>query len=206
MASLFGSDLFFGEMFEFFLVFVLVFTVIFGIMQKTGFLSDRRDVNSVAAFVIAMVAALSGAVQFLAKVVPYYLLVFLVLFALMFLGKFIGYDMEKVFRSRYFVYTTIFVLAAIIIGIAWQDYAAGVAAQFNQTNVTNLTGVNLTGEPLTDFIATYNYECVTRAAFIGPVTAQNFWCIVLHPRVISALIVLAIAMVVSWYFVRSSRS
>ena len=199
----FGSEMFFGEMFSFFLTFLLFFTVIFGILLKTKFLSDRPDLNALVAFAIAMITGLTGVVSFIAKTVPYFMLLFLVVFVLVFLGKFIGYDMDKLMHTKYTAAILALAVIAIFAGVGWQDYSATLAAQLNVTNVTNATGLNLTGNPVTDAIATYNFQCALKGELLLPY--PNALCIILHPRVFGAYIVLAIMIVVSMIFVSSKK-
>lgn len=192
MAVAFGSMEFFGEMFQFFLTFLLIFTVGYGILWKAKFLSDRSDVNAVVAFAIALTTAMSGVVPFLITLIPYYMIMFLVIFMIFMFGKFLNVKMEEVMMSKYVAIPIVLVFVIITAVIGWQQYSTVVMAQINQTNQTNITQVNLTGNIITDTINNYNYQCVQTGAYAQPIVGPNFLCIVLHPRVLSMIIILVV--------------
>jgi len=193
MAADFASMPFFLEMGEFFLTFLLIFTTVYGLLWKTNFISDRRDVNAVTAFAMALTVALSGVVPYIIRLIPFYMLMFLVIFAIYFLGKFVGVKMEEVIKSRYVALTIVVVFAVVTAVIGWQLYSENINAElakFNQTNMTNESGVNLTGNVFTDTVNSYNYQCVQRGNYLQSVSGPNFMCLIMHPRVLGMIIVL----------------
>lgn len=197
MVADFASLPFFMDMGGFFLTFVLIFAAIYGILWKSNFLSERKDVNAAVAFAIALITALTGVVTYLVVLIPFYIVMFIIIFAIFFLGKFIApgepgkeSQIEKAMKSKYVIAAIVGVFLTITIVVAYQQYAQTVNEQLAQMAMyNNTTGVNLTGDIFRDTVNKYDYQCVQRNALYY----DDFLCIVLNPRVLGTLIVLVVS-------------
>jgi hypothetical protein len=204
MVAALGSFWFFGEMMQFFLTFLLAFAVTLGLLWKTQFVSERVDVNAAIAFAIAMMFALSGAVPFIVKLLPYVAVMILVLVLVLMLGKFMGTDIESILKSKYVSIGILLFFVAVIAILGIQEYSKALFST-NATNVTNVTAPNSTGNPFVDVKNFYDYRCVAQNAFAAPMSGSVLVCIMLHPRVLGALIILAITAAVAWFVIAEKR-
>ena len=73
MPTVFETIGVFGDIFEFFLPFLLVFSVLFALLQKSEFLSKEMNINAVISFTVALLVSLSGVAAFITKVTPLFI-------------------------------------------------------------------------------------------------------------------------------------
>ncbi|MBU2640106.1 MAG: hypothetical protein KKG75_05390 [Nanoarchaeota archaeon] len=98
---------------------LLVFTILFGILQKTKFVSESANINVWIAIAIGILFALTpGAMQIVSIVAPWFMVMLLVIFSLVLLFLFMGVKLEtieSVARNEAAVRWTIFILGIIIL-------------------------------------------------------------------------------------------
>lgn len=103
--------------FEFFLVPLLVFTIMLGILQRYKVFTDKTDLNGFAALVIALfVALVPDASTFIFRVTPFFVAFLTVVFSMMMLFMFLGATMEDIreFMRKPFSIILIFVFAMVV--------------------------------------------------------------------------------------------
>lgn len=94
MATLLESVGLFSDISEFLLPFLLVFAVVYGILMKTKFLSERADVNAMVSLAIGMIIVLSGAGKFLTTITPLFAVFFILIFMLFLIFLFFGIEKD----------------------------------------------------------------------------------------------------------------
>ena len=101
--------------FDFILPFVLFFSIFFGILDKSKIFGDRKDINSLIAFVIAFItAAASWAVKLVSSFLPYVGIIAIILLGALLLAGMVTPNLEEALRSKYVKWGAgIFIVIAI---------------------------------------------------------------------------------------------
>lgn len=187
MATLLESLSFFDDIMYFFLPFLLVFAILFAVLTKSKYLSESANVNAAIAFAIAFLVALSGAGKFIATIAPMFTVLFIILFLLFLIFLFFGMDVKKVMEHR----TSISILI-IIIGIIFVFYAIGTlyGSSFYGSSSTGAAATNATKPPI-------GYETCDFTTSMG---GNAFACLLGHPRVLGAIVLLGV-MIVATFFI-----
>lgn len=162
--------------------FLLVFCIVFAILESKKILGDHRGINSLVAFCVASLFVLSGfAIRIVSLAAPYFVVLFIfVLFVVMSVTIF-GFDLDRIMKTvaspdynyiLYFVVIFGLVIILIVLGQSFgQSLLSGPAdAQAPAVNLSYTGNVS----------STNNYE-------------QNLWNTVFHPKVLGLIFVLIIA-------------
>ena len=190
MTTLLESVGFFSDIFDFFLPFLLVFAVLYAILLKSKFLTESPSINAVISFAIALIVALSGAGKFLMALAPFMATLFMILFFMILMFLFFGVKLESVFQSKGVVVIVIFICLIFVfyvLGSMWGGklYAAGQSTQTLDENET------ITATP------TVTNTCDFRAIGQGQAVA----CIISHPKVLGAIVLLGLLAVATFFVV-----
>jgi len=100
--------------------FLLVFAIVYGLLSKTKSLSDRSDINAIAAMVIAFISATNEPFSlFIVALIPWFVILIVIFFVgMLFFSLFGVQDFSKVVRRSWFLYPMI-ILALIIIFVVF---------------------------------------------------------------------------------------
>jgi hypothetical protein len=116
MVSLLDSGI--GEFLIPVFIFILVYAIIYAILQKVKILGDSLNINAMAAFVLAALFAMApGAMEFIAVIAPWFVVMVLVAFSIILIFMFGGVkegNIETIFKDST-VYWTILIFSIIII-------------------------------------------------------------------------------------------
>lgn len=211
---------FFAELFNFLLSFLLVFALVYGILSKTTFLSERAGVNSLVAFVIALLFAFSGAFNYMIAVIPYFALLivllagfFLVLFLLGF--KIETFLEEKNKKAAKFLFVIVGIVSIFFLFFAgWKMYSDDVHEMYELYSLENTTinesalSANYTGNPFNDIPLRYEYHCKLQGRYLAPILffgQGGILCLVMHPRVIGVVLLLPLLALIVYLFTRVKK-
>jgi len=197
MATLIQSVGLFGDIFDFFLPFILVFAITYGILMKTKFLSERADVNAMVALALGLVVVFSGAGKFITTITPFFAAMFIVIFLLFLMFLFFGVekDIKSIIFNNRMIVALIVIISLIFIfysvgvlygntfyggtGTSTGGTSAGVSATINQTT------------PIGPEVCDY-----TRIAGSQAVT-----CMLGDPRVLGTLVLLGLMAIATFFII-----
>lgn len=172
-----------ADFYSFGVPFLLVFALVYALLAKTEYLSDSRSVNSVIAFAMAFMVALSGLGRFLLALTPFFAAFLVIIFGIFILLAFIGYKPADMLQSKGFIYTLI-ISGIIFVAVTSYFFYTPPVANETVNATTNITGP----KPGCDYSA--------------PITKQTMWCMITHPKIMGLSIVVIIMSAVSWFFTR----
>jgi len=166
--------------FQYFLIPLFVFTLLFAILQKYKIVTDKMDANAIIAFVLAMLTAMFPDLStFLYRLLPLFVIFSIVGFSVMFFFMFFGLKQEEVitFIKKPGIVIIIFAISTIIFANVFsaQFGSAFVPGEFEPTNESAYTGTG----------------------------SQVFARILAHPKVLGTVILL-ILLALSTYLVAHS--
>lgn len=181
MATLIQSIGVFSDVFNFFLPFLLVFSVAYAILAKTKVLTEDANINAVISFVIALIVSLSGAADFIMQLTPFMATFFIIIFFVILIFLFFGVKLEDVMKSKTIIILLV-AISAIFVFYVLANYTASMATVTPQgiapENATNVT-VKIVG----------TQTCSDLSALSGPQAAA---CIIGNPRFLSVIVLLGI--------------
>lgn len=193
MSTLIESVGLFSDIFDFFLPFLLVFAVTFGILMKTKFLSDRSDINAMVSLALGLIIVLSGAGKFLTTITPFFAVFFIIIFMLFMLFLFFG--VEKDFKTIILHNRMIAALITMIF-IIFVFYAVGTlyggtfytgAAQASSGGVNASVNQTAIGPEVCDF-----------SRLTGTLAVS---CIIGHPKVLGTVVLLGLMAIATFFIV-----
>lgn len=195
MATLIQSVGLFSDLFDFFLPFILVFAITFGILMKTKFLSERADVNSMVALALGLIVVLSGAGKFITTITPFFAALFIVIFLLFLIFLFFGIDKDI---RNVLVNSKMIVALIVLISMIFIFYAIGTLYG------NSLYAGAATGETSAGTNATIN-----QSAVIGPSVcdysriagAQAVTCLLGDPRVLGTIVLLGLMAIATFFII-----
>ena len=190
MATLLEQIGVFGDIFDFFLPFLLVFAITYGILTKTKALSASININAIISFTIALIVVLSGAGKFLMNLTPMLSVLFIIVFLMLMVFLFFGAKLEDVLKSKFVVGLI------IIISLIFVFYVAG--SLFGGSLYGSVTST--TGESTT--VATAQRTCDFTKSLGGAGVA----CIFGHPKVLGALVLLGLLAVATFFILYVPKS
>ncbi len=132
----------YGSVGSFLFPFLLVFAIVYGVLERTKVLTDKRDINSIVAFVLGIVAATTNYFLKLAyTVLPIVAVVIVVVFMLMVISSTIyGGEIKTMPASARKLITVV----AVIIALALIIYIfATPNDNFNFAGISNSSAVNV---------------------------------------------------------------
>lgn len=165
-------------LYDFFLPFLLVFTLVFALLEKLKLASDRSDVNAVIALVLGLIVALTPkAGLYIVSLVPYFVVFLIILFGVMLLFLLTGVSAGDIGKAMHNAGAWVFFIAmSLIIVMVVTSNIFGAGLYPNLTVQTSQGPKNLTQ-------AQY---CAS-----SPMTGENaFPCIFGNPRFMGAIAVL----------------
>lgn len=99
--------------------FLLVYSILFGILQKSKFLTDSTSINTWVAFAISIFFLLApGAIGFVSVIAPWFVVLVIAAFSLLLIFFFMGVKVEtieRVAREEASVRWTIIIISIIIL-------------------------------------------------------------------------------------------
>jgi len=119
------------------LPFILVFTVVFAILEKTKVLGEKRDIHAIIALVISLIAiGVPAAVGTLQSFIPVIAVVIIILFAWMLVFGFangeVKVEFSKGLKSFFLIFLGVVLLAAAVWAIT---SSTGILAKINLDQV-----------------------------------------------------------------------
>ncbi|MCD6576228.1 MAG: hypothetical protein J7K73_03650 [Nanoarchaeota archaeon] len=194
MATLLQSIGFFKDLFDFFLPFLLVFSVVYAILVKTKFLTEDANVNALVALAISLVVVLSRAGEFLMQLTPFMATFFIILFFVLMLFLFFGVDLSKAMQSKA-VIVLIIVISAIFVFYVLGNFLSP-EAQMATAATSNVSGnVTVTASP--DVFVASEKTCDFSAISGGHAVV----CIISNPKFLGAITVLGLLAIVTFFVV-----
>jgi heme/copper-type cytochrome/quinol oxidase subunit 4 len=132
--------------FDFLLPFLLFFSVIYGVLAKTGIFSsegkERKDINVIIAFVIALISTTTAWVlNALAGFLPWIGFIAIVILAFLILGSMVaGGDVTQILQSPYFKYggvaiAAIAVFVTMYYSLGWDKTVSGGGFGLSNTDI-----------------------------------------------------------------------
>lgn len=99
--------------------FLLIYAVIFGILQKSKFLSESTNINTWVAFAVSVLFALApGAMEFVSVIAPWFVVLVIIAFSFLLIFFFLGVKVEtieEITRKEASVRWTIIIISIIIV-------------------------------------------------------------------------------------------
>ena len=190
MATLIASIGLFGDIFDFFLPFILVFAIVYGILMKTKMLSERADVNSIVALTMGLMVVISGAGKFITTLTPLFAGFFIVIFMIFLIFLFFGVekDIKSILMGNRMIAALIIIVCIIFVFYAIGSlYGSGL---YSATGVSE--GVNAS----------------VNQSVIGPETCDftkiagnvAVACLLGNPKVLGTLVLLGL-MAIGTFFI-----
>ena len=121
---------FLNEIFNFFLAFILVFAIFYSILTNA--------INSSISFSIGLIFALSGAFKFIVKLIPFFALMIIMFSAIFLVLMLLGFKVESLMKSKWFVGTLITVSVIFILLTSWNLYYNDVKEQLELFSLENV--------------------------------------------------------------------
>ncbi len=131
--------------FEYFLVPLFIFTLLFAILQKYKIISEKMDANAVIAFVLAMLTAMFPDLStFIYRLLPLFVVFLIVGFSVMLFFMFFGLKQNEVvdFIKKPGIVIIIFAISIIIFANVFSSQfgSAFTPGEFEPTNESSYTG------------------------------------------------------------------
>ncbi|MBS3156999.1 hypothetical protein J4442_02385 [Candidatus Woesearchaeota archaeon] len=99
--------------------FLLIYAIVFGVLQKSKFLSESTNINTWVALAISVLFLLApGAIEFVSVIAPWFVVLVVIAFSFLLIFFFMGIKpevIEKVARNEASVRWTIIIISIIII-------------------------------------------------------------------------------------------
>jgi len=188
MATLLQSVGFFSDIFDFMLPMLLVFALLFGLLQKTKFLSDQVNVNALLAAVVAFMVALSGAGKFIMTLTPYMAGLFVILFLMFLIFMFFGAKPTDFFQSRGLTITVIIIAVIFVLYVIGQLYGSTLSGVTSTEQTVNVTegpnGEVIVNQQVLPSAETCDFEHLTGQRAMA--------CIMGNPKVLGTVVLLGI--------------
>jgi hypothetical protein len=108
--------------FEYFLVPLFIFAVLFAILEKSKAISEKTDINAIIAIVVAFVIAMTpGLSQFLFSLIPYFIILLVIIFFIALFFMFLGVESETIVAAAKHPvgYVFLMVISFLLIIQAW---------------------------------------------------------------------------------------
>ena len=188
-------------------IFLLVFTVVFALMNyiKIFGAESKQGWNAIIALCIAAIALMSrSAINFLSFVTPWFVLLFFVIFFIMFAIRMFGLeekDMKEIIKdSTVYWFILVFVILIVLFGLG---NTLGQSALPYTTPGATPTATTDTGTAATDSgTASTGTDTGTTSTAVGspgstatPSFQQNLYATIFNPKVLGMFFLLVIATV-----------
>ena len=102
--------------------FLLIYAILFGILQKSKFITDNAGLNTWIALAISVLFAITpGAMKIVSIIAPWFMVMIVIIFSLLLLFLFMGVKLETIeaaARREAAIRWTIFIIGIIIVIIA----------------------------------------------------------------------------------------
>jgi hypothetical protein len=203
MATLLESMGLFTDILNFFLPFLLVFAVMYALLQKSKVLSDSMNVNAIIAFAIGLIVALSGAGRFIARLTPFLTVLFVIVFLIFLTFLFLGAE------TKWFFNTKGPSMTIIVVALIFVFYVFGTlyGSSFNSLGSEDVQGVTVVEGG--DNGKTTETTTVSKANIPGPetcdfatMTGNNAMsCIIGHPKVLGTIVLLGLLALATYFVV-----
>ena len=101
--------------------FLLIYAIVFGVLQKSKFLSESSNINTWVALAVSVLFLLApGAIEFVSVIAPWFVVLVIIAFSFLLIFLFMGIKpetIEKIARNEASVRWTIIIISIIIIVI-----------------------------------------------------------------------------------------
>ena len=164
--------------------FILVFVIIYGLMQSLKLLGDNKNgTHALIAIVVAFLVSMSsGVTTFLQTFTPWFTILIIVIFFILFAVKMFGVSdgaITKAFENKSSILTWILILSAVILLFS-------LGAGFGQTALNEgQTGGNTTS------VVTGNTTAPTDTGSFS----QNLYNTLYHPKVLGLILIMLIVVI-----------
>jgi hypothetical protein len=105
------------------LPFMLIFVLVYAILDKTKILGEKRDINAIVSLVFALITvalpSAFGAVDLIVKIIPVVAVIIVIILAFMLTYGFIGGTKEGVLTGPWHVFFAIVVGLALLASVLW---------------------------------------------------------------------------------------
>lgn len=150
-------------------IFILIFTLLMGLLEKTKFLGDNKVLNITAAFCIAAVSVFAGRVTgLISEVVPWIVFVFVLMALIFAIYGFFGVQNKDIWALFGEPLPFILILVIVVIGISvvFESSLSPYQPGANGTAVTVSGAVPGALNPRTEMIRTVTHPRLLGALFI----------------------------------------
>jgi hypothetical protein len=195
MSTLIQSIGFFKDIFNFFLPFLLVFAVLYAILQKTKFLTDDANINALISLAIALIVSISGAADFLMALTPFMATFFIIIFFVLMLFLFFGVNMGDVMKSKAVIVLVVVIAAIFVFYVLGNFMSAHPSASVAATTV-NGTNVSVTSSG--GAFGTVSEKTCDFTKISGP---QAIPCILGNPTFLSIISLLGLLAIVTYFII-----
>lgn len=187
-----------AELLSFLIPFLLIFVLLYATFTKTQQISERNNINATIAFVIAFIAAAASG-KFLIAITPFFATFLVLMFSMFILLSFLGYKPEMLIQSKGFMVMMFFAGVLFVLSTSWFLYNQEITQTIESSTgfVGSFDNVPAVGENAT--------ESKTSGCDYGaPMNARTFWCTLMHPDILGAVVLLVLMTLITWFFTRNS--
>lgn len=115
------------------LPFLLIFVIVYAILDKTKILGIKRDVNAVVSMVFALTTvalpSAFGAVDIIIKIIPVVSVIMVIILAFMLTYGFVGGTKEGALRDPWHVFFAILIGLALLASVLWATGLLGMISK-----------------------------------------------------------------------------
>jgi len=126
VAGILGSEFFTNVV----LPFLLIFVVVYAILDKTKILGEKRDINAIVSLVFALTTvalpSAFGAVDVIIKIIPIVVVIIVIILAFMLTYGFVGGTKEGALTDPWHVFFGILIGLALLASVLWATGVLGL--------------------------------------------------------------------------------
>jgi hypothetical protein len=115
------------------LPFLLIFVLVYAILDKSKILGEKKDINAIVSLVFALTTvalpSAFGAVDVIIKIIPIVSVIIVIILAFMLTYGFVGGTKEGVLNDPWHVFFAIVVGLALLASVAWSTGLLGYVTQ-----------------------------------------------------------------------------
>lgn len=191
-----------GGFLELFIPFIFVFAVVYGILQKTEFISSKTDVNGIISFATAFMTLLFGGAGFITSVVPLLAIFFLIVVLVALIFNFMGAEPKKIFEHKSLVLLIGIICALLVFYVFGKMYGMGAGTVGTSPNVSVNESVNKTVSE-----AGEGEDVLGPEVCKGPVSGElAMRCLIANPKVLGTIIILSLMAMATYLIIKVPES
>jgi hypothetical protein len=192
--------------------FLLVFTIVYGLLEFSKVFGDKKNLNGMIAFVAGMIVMFSKPVMvMLDTMTPWFLVFVIFLFFTIFIVRMFGIndaDLTKGFKTNSTLHVALIVIA-IIIGVAGLSSAFGQRLLEKNTQAATLpvpTTTDSSGLPPVSDVASGNVQIAAGSSTATSNFNSNFLATIVHPKVLGMFFLLLIGVFALIFLTKSTAA